>query len=307
MSIKPKLSSFDIKGVAQYILNGHAKHIICMTGAGISCASGIPDFRSIGTGLYSNLERYHLKDPADIFTLSYFEKDPAPFFDLLCSLLPGKYKPTAVHYFIKLLERKNLLQRLFTQNIDGLERIAGIDPEKIVECHGSFFTSHCRTCNHEYSLEEMRERFMSREIVHCTQPGCDGIVKPDIVFFGEGIPSKFRLARPDFQKCDLLIIIGTSLKVNPFASLASYPEEDVPRVLINNVKVAQYTEEIQEIDGTQCIIVPPNHRSLLRYDHKSNTRDVYIGGDCQQAILDLVQALGWKDEFDQIIAESSAG
>jgi NAD-dependent SIR2 family protein deacetylase len=123
-------------------------------------------------------------------------------------------------------------------------------------------------------------------------------VKPDIVFFGEGLPPKFRAcARQDFAQCDLLIVIGTSLKVNPFAALTSYVADDVPRVLVNNEKVAVYTEQIEVIDGKECKILPQNHRALLRYDHPTNTRDVFLGGDCQKTINDLVGAIGWLDEF----------
>ena len=298
-----KLESFDINGVADYIKSGKAKHIIVMTGAGISCASGIPDFRSIGTGLYSNLGKYKLEDPTDMFNLKFFDENPEPFFDLVGSLLPGAYSPTAVHYFVKLLDMKGLLLRDYTQNIDGLERLSGLDIEKIVECHGNFFLSHCRKCRHEYSLDELREKYLSHQVVHCTCPGCDGVIKPDIVFFGEGLPEKFGLTREDFPKCDLLIIIGTSLKVKPFALLTARVGEDVPRVLINNMKVAVYTEEIQEIDGTEYKVVPPNHRILLRYDHPSNTRDVYIGGDCQDSIKQLVDLLGWTKEFNDLMTK----
>jgi NAD-dependent SIR2 family protein deacetylase len=127
-------------------------------------------------------------------------------------------------------------------------------------------------------------------------------VKPDIVFFGEGLPSKFReLSRRDFAECDLLIIIGTSLKVNPFASLAALVRENVPRVLINNEKVAVYTEQIEVIDGKECKILPQNHRALLRFDHQSNTRDVFLGGDCQQTIKELVDLIGWTAEFEQLV------
>ena len=219
-SNEPLLKSFDIYGVADYIKDGKAKNIIFMTGAGMSCSAGIPDFRSIGTGIYSNLDKYHLENPSDIFTLSYFNKHPEPFFDFVETLLPGNFSPTPSHYFIKLVYQKGLLLRQYTQNIDGLERAVGIPLDRLVEAHGTFFTAHCQKCKQEYSLDSIREDLKKKTVLHCRNEGCDGVVKPDIVFFGESLPSFH--PRPDFSKCDLLIIIGTSLKVNPFASLTSY-------------------------------------------------------------------------------------
>lgn len=297
-----KLTSLDINGVAEYIRDGNAKKIVLMTGAGISCAAGIPDFRSIGTGLYSNLQKYNLPQPSDVFTLSYFDERPEPFFDLVGSLLPGKYKPTFIHYFARMLNDKGVLLRHYTQNIDGLERLAGVPAEKLVEAHGTFFTAHCRKCKHEYSLDEIREALESGQVLHCRESGCDGVIKPDIVFFGEPVPQRLmELRRDDFQQCDLLIVMGTSLKVNPFAMMTSMVRDDVPRVLVNLDKVAQYTEEIEVIDGIEMKVVPPNHRSLLRYDHPTNYRDVYLGGDCQETVKNLADLIGWKDEIEELM------
>ena len=297
-----RLKSFDLDGVAEYIKSGAAKKIVLMTGAGISCGAGIPDFRSIGTGLYSNLQKYNLPQPSDVFTLSYFDERPEPFFDLVGSLLPGKNKPTFIHYFARMLNDKKLLLRHYTQNIDGLERLAGVPAEKLVEAHGTFFTAHCRKCKHEYSLDEIRAALETGEVLHCRQSECDGVVKPDIVFFGEPVPQRLmELRRDDFLQCDLLIVMGTSLKVNPFAMMTSMVKDDVPRVLVNLDKVAQYTEEVEVIDGQEFKVVPPNHRALLRYDHPSNTRDVFLGGDCQETIKKLADLLGWKEDIESLM------
>lgn len=89
-----------------------------MSGAGISVASGIPDFRSPKTGLFAKLQKYNLPTPESMFTLSYFEENPKPFCTLAKELYPGNYDPTPVHYFIRLLHEKGLLLRNYTQNID---------------------------------------------------------------------------------------------------------------------------------------------------------------------------------------------
>ncbi|KAI1229605.1 hypothetical protein IHE44_0011796 [Lamprotornis superbus] len=193
-----------------------------MVGAGISTSAGIPDFRSPGTGLYSNLQSYDLPYPEAIFEIGFFKKHPEPFFALARELYPGQFKPTVCHYFMRLLQDKGLLLRCYTQNIDTLERVAGLDPELLVEAHGTFFTSHCLrpSCRQRYGLAWMRERIFSSLVPKCEK--CQGLVKPDIVFFGESLPSRFfALLESDFEKVDLLLIMGTSLQVQPFASLIS--------------------------------------------------------------------------------------
>ena len=108
------------------------------TGAGISTSAGIPDFRSPETGLYANLERLNLPHPEAVFELSFFRENPLPFYTLAQELYPGKYRPTITHSFINLLHEKGLLLKLFTQNIDCLEREAGVPGDLIIEAHGSF-------------------------------------------------------------------------------------------------------------------------------------------------------------------------
>ncbi len=208
--------SFD--GVARYIASGHATNIVTMSGAGISTSAGIPDFRTPGTGLYDNLQKYDLPNPQAIFTLDYFRRNPQPFFTLAKELYPGSFKPTPSHLFIKLLQDKGLLLRHYTQNIDTLERQAGVDPDKLVEAHGTFASAHCVGCGKEYSQEFVKDAVFADSIPCCDD--CNATVKPDIVFFGESLPDRFhRLVSTDFHRCDLLIIMGTSLTVQPFAGL----------------------------------------------------------------------------------------
>ncbi|KAJ3049106.1 NAD-dependent protein deacetylase sirtuin-2, partial [Quaeritorhiza haematococci] len=142
-SPKPKpswhvLSEPSLRAIATYIKSHNARNIIVMTGAGISTSAGIPDFRSPGTGLYDNLRKYNLPYPEAIFDISYFRSSPEPFFTLARELYPGNFRPTLCHYFIRLLAEKGLLRRNYTQNIDTLERVAGVSTELLVEAHGSF-------------------------------------------------------------------------------------------------------------------------------------------------------------------------
>ncbi|NXD31482.1 SIR2 deacetylase, partial [Spelaeornis formosus] len=188
---EPVLDELSLQGVSRFLRSDRCKNIVCMVGAGISTSAGIPDFRSPGTGLYSNLQSYDLPYPEAIFEIGFFKKHPEPFFALARELYPGQFKPTVCHYFMRLLQDKGLLLRCYTQNIDTLERVAGLDPELLVEAHGTFFTSHCLrpSCRQSYSLAWMRERIFSSLVPKCEK--CQGLVKPDIVFFGESLPSRF--------------------------------------------------------------------------------------------------------------------
>merc|ERR1719271_507133 len=114
------LSSFDLDGIARYIREHECKKIVVMCGAGISTSAGIPDFRTPGTGLYHNLQRFELPEPNSIFDIRFFREQPRAFYELAKEIWPGKYSPTPSHYFIKLLHDKGLLLRCYSQNIDSL-------------------------------------------------------------------------------------------------------------------------------------------------------------------------------------------
>ena len=112
------------------------KRILVLTGAGVSVSAGIPDFRTPGTGLYSNLQRYNLPHPQAVFDLDFYRNNPSPFCTLASEIWPGNHLPTLTHAFLKVLSDKGLLLRLYTQNIDGLEVLAGVPEEKVVEVSG---------------------------------------------------------------------------------------------------------------------------------------------------------------------------
>lgn len=246
-----------------------------------STAAGIPDFRSPKTGLYHNLQKYNLPHPTAVFEIKYFRRNPNPFFALAKELYPGKFKPTPCHYFIKLLHDKGLLLRHYTQNIDTLERIAGIPDEKLVEAHGTFHKNHCIDCHREYGMEWAKEQIFADSVPTCDR--CNGIVKPDIVFFGEDLPSKFyTLPEKDFNECDLLIIMGTSLEVQPFASLVGRPDKKCVRLLINRDAVGR-SSHFDFLYGS----------SSLKYGKKGNKRDVACLGDCDDGAQQLADAIGF--------------
>ncbi|BHF67759.1 NAD-dependent protein deacetylase sirtuin-2 [Sparganum proliferum] len=270
-----------------------------MVGAGISTAAGIPDFRSPSTGIYDNLEEYNLPHPMAVFSLDYFNHNPKPFFEVARRLYRPYAKPTTAHYFIRLLHEKGLLRRHFTQNVDTLERISGLPAEKIVEAHGSFYTGHCRKCRRLYDFEFMKDEIMAKRVPMCTEGNCSGVVKPDVVFFGESLPSEFTQAvNKDFKKCDLLIIMGTSLTVLPFCGLVNCTKSGVPRLYINR----EYSEGSNSgfLSFVMTWMVARFKRKPLRWGKPGNKTDVFVQKDADTAVLMLAELLGWKEELLKI-------
>ncbi|KZT73749.1 NAD-dependent deacetylase sirtuin-2 [Daedalea quercina L-15889] len=263
------LEARDLASVAKYMRSRECKNVFTMLGAGISTSAGIPDFRSPETGLYANLARLNLPYPEAVFEINYFNENPRAFYTLAHELLPGRFRPTPTHSFIRLLHDHKHLHTCFTQNIDTLERRAGVPGEKIVEAHGSFANQHCIKCGTEYDHEKMRHALKTGEIARC--PECEGLVKPDIVFFGESLPQLFHKSVPNLRTADLLFVIGTSLTVQPFASLASLVPAHCPRVLINLDLVG---------------------------DFGSRPDDVICLGKCDEVVRDLCKELGWADELE---------
>ncbi|KAL2717356.1 NAD-dependent protein deacetylase sirtuin-2 isoform X1 [Vespula squamosa] len=283
------LKELTIDGIVDYIKQNQKCKIITMAGA----AAGIPDFRSPSSGLYHNLEKYNLPHPQAVFELDFFMENPKPFFTLAKQLLPEGFKPTPCHYFIRLLWEKGLLLRHYTQNIDTLERIAGLPAEKLVEAHGTFHTGHCLKCKAPYTLEWMKEKILKSVIPKCEE--CkEGVIKPDVVFFGEILPERFHyFADRDFAHADLLIIMGSSLVVQPFASLIDRVRFCCPRLLINKEKTGMQ-DRLSRFLGL---------REGLIFDSKNpnSGRDVAWLGDCDTGCQLLADKLDWGEELKALI------
>ncbi|XP_077373088.1 NAD-dependent protein deacetylase sirtuin-3 isoform X2 [Festucalex cinctus] len=268
-------STGGLASVVRLMKLGRCKNVVVVTGAGISTASGIPDFRTPGTGLYANLEAYNVPYPEAIFNVDYFSNDPQPFFSLAKVLYPGSHRPNYIHYFIRMLHHKGLLLRMYTQNIDGLEKLCGIPDDKLVEAHGSFATASCHLCYTPYPAEEAKRAIMNGDTPSCTF--CTATVKPDVVFFGEDLPQKYFLHTKDFPKADLLIIMGTSLQIEPFASLVNTVRSKVPRLLLNRHAVG-----------------PFQRLPLRRGDHVEL-------GDLENTVRRFAEMLGWSDDIVELM------
>ncbi|TGZ78634.1 SIR2 family histone deacetylase [Ascodesmis nigricans] len=263
------LSGRNLKAVADYISSPSCQKIVFMVGAGISTAAGIPDFRTPQLGLYANLARLSLPYPEAVFDIIFFRENPLPFFTLAQELWPGKYHPTLTHVFMKLLSTHNKLSRVFTQNIDTLELAAGVPREKIIFAHGSFDTQSCIDCHAAFPKSEMEECVLSATVARCH--GCGGLVKPDIVFFGEALPEEFFRAQVEVEEADLVIVMGSSLGVYPFAGLPQRAREEVPRVLLNMNKVGEFGSRLEDV--------------------------VWLG-ECDDGVRELAEHLGWWEELE---------
>ena len=120
-----------------------------------------------------------------MFHSSSLTDDVFQVYTLAKELMPGKFRPTLTHSFVRLLAAHGLLRKCFTQNIDNLERRAGVPPHLIIEAHGSFASQHCIDCKSDYDGDKLREHIVNETVATCKK--CKGLVKPDIVFFGEQV------------------------------------------------------------------------------------------------------------------------
>lgn len=285
MYMRERLPEFNkISDVVQALSNSNK--ILVLTGAGISTSLGIPDFRS-SQGIYSKVKHLGLSDPQEVFDIHQFHDNPDIFYTVAHMILPPADSFTPLHSFIKLLESKGKLLRNYTQNIDNLEGNVGISPEKVIQCHGSFATATCQTCKHQVEGSKIYKYIRATELPICPfcfkdrqkkfekdenyYPQSFGVMKPDITFFGENLPKDFHESiKKDVMDCDLLLCIGTSLKVSPVSEIVNMVPDSVPQILIN--------------------------KDLIEHAEF----DVSFLGYCDQVAVYLTEKLGWKLNHENV-------
>lgn len=251
-------ADMSVEGLGHFIVQNDIRNILVLLGAGASVAAGIPDFRSPKTGIYDNLESFNLESPTDAFSVPLLREKPSIFYAIAAkmNLWPGCYRPTLVHRFIYLLEKEGRLLRVCTQNIDGLEEEAGVSSELVIQAHGNFRQASCIDCHASFDIEQHRKDVMNHKISTCLH--CKGIIKPNVVFFGEQLPEKFFsvMLDHDVGKAEMILIIGTSLQVQPVAMIPFLIPPHVPRVLINAERVGgrgfRFPQDVvEEAEDTQ--------------------------------------------------------
>ena len=202
-----------------YNLIMNAKHLVALTGAGVSTLSGIRDFRG-KNGLYNDPA---LSDDADkIFNINYFEQDPSLYYKSAASFIYNidEKEPSIVHNVLGKLEKRGNLKSIITQNIDLLHQKGGA--KNVIEIHGSPKIHYCLNCSGiRMPFEEAAAIVKSGEMPKC--PKCSRVLKPAITFFGESLPvDALRKAVDEAQKADLMLVLGTSLTVFPAAGMPDY-------------------------------------------------------------------------------------
>ena len=277
VNLLSKKEIFDLKynNFVQNIKNKKYSKILFMVGAGISTSAGIPDFRS-STGLFKQLQdKYNLSSPEEFFYKTTFLKNPQYFYEFTKLFDLSQIKPTISHKFMNFLVSKNIVKYVFTQNIDGLEKKAKIPDDKLVFAHGNFYTGHCAKCNKEIDIKLINEGIEKGEIYYC--PDCKGPCKPKVVFYGENLPDRFYEKQDESNDVDLIIIMGTSLKVQPFASVPfnTNPKADI--VVFNMEKVGTFP-----------------------YD-KLYSYQIFIQGKTDEKIIQLLKDTDMINEFKEFI------
>ncbi|KAL2825760.1 DHS-like NAD/FAD-binding domain-containing protein [Aspergillus cavernicola] len=261
------------------ILTQKTTSIVILTGAGISTSAGIPDFRTPVVGLYDKLTPLQLPYPEAIFHISYFRHTPEPFYAIARARHPRNLKPTLSHAFLALLAKKGVLRFVFTQNIDGLEIDAGVPGDKVLNCHGSWKTQRCFKCKTVYADDLMKDAIGRGCVPYCPVEGCGGVVKPDVVFFGESLPAAFgEMESEVVGEADLMIVMGTSLKVAPVSGVPRKVGMGVPRILVNNDVVGDFGARGDD--------------------------DVCLIGGCDEGVREIVRKLGWGEELEEVWREA---
>lgn len=227
---------------ATELLRG-ARRIVALTGAGISTESGIPDFR----GPQGSWTKY---DPT-VFAYPNFVSDPESrraYWRWSAEFWPNvaAARPNAAHLAFADLERAGRLRCVVTQNVDGLHGLAG--SRDVIEIHGNGTRTVCLSCASSYDRDDIQERLLAGD----TDPRCEacgGVLKPGVVLFGERMPPEpTERAFDEAEACDLLVVAGSSLVVNPAARLVPHAKQAGARVLIVNLERTLY-------DGIADVVV----------------------------------------------------
>ncbi|GAX18854.1 hypothetical protein FisN_26Hh156 [Fistulifera solaris] len=298
----------NLQQVAAFIQSDQCQRILVLAGAGMSVAAGIPDYRS-ENGFYATLPAHRLTatpqqqaaiqhDKTFALDQHLFLENPLPCLELKRDFILGvaerRWKPTLAHRFCALLAKHSQkLVRWYTQNIDGLEDLATLR-DKVVHVHGTMSQADCAHCRAMQDTEAFHQHVKThiqdvtgQDVTapttsqpmlcsQCHQPG----VKPAIVLFRSSLPKVFFETLPqDLQDIDLLLILGTSLRVAPANSIVWRVPSSCLRVVINREPVGQH----------------------LGIRHSNSKRDFHAAGDCESVVLELMEHLGWLSLLEECV------
>jgi NAD-dependent SIR2 family protein deacetylase len=299
----------NLQHVAEFIQSDQCQRILVLAGAGMSVAAGIPDYRS-HDGFYATLQAHQLtatpqqqaaiqQDKTFALDQHLFLENPLPCLELKRDFILGvherRWKPTLAHRFCALLaqQHSHKLVRWYTQNIDGLEDLSTLG-DKVVHVHGTMSQADCAHCGamqdtaafHQHVKTHIKDvtghdpmaptTSQPMLCTNCHQPG----VKPAIVLFRSSLPKVFFEKLPqDLQDIDLLLILGTSLRVAPANSIVWRVPSSCLRVVINREPVGQH----------------------LGIRHSNPKRDFHAAGDCESVVLELMEHMGWLSLLEECV------
>ncbi len=226
-----------------------AQHAWAFTGAGVSTESGIPDFRSVSSGLWENV------DPMEVASVEGFLYNTPRFYEFWhwrFGILDTA-EPNITHHWLASLEQKELLRGVMTQNIDGLHRKSG--SQTVYELHGCYEQGSCIKCQSQYTIEQIFERAQQEGKPRCDQ--CEGLLKPNVTLFGESLPAAFYEAFSELAQCDLLLVLGTSLEVFPAAEM-------VPQVKQHGGQVVLINAESTGMDDLADVVVHSRLKDVVQ-------------------------------------------
>ena len=213
-----------------------SNYTTAFTGAGISVESGIPPFRG-ATGLWSKY------DPV-VLDIGYFHSNPFESWRVIKEIFYdffGKAKPNRAHKVLALMEQKGLLKNIITQNIDNLHQEAG--SREVYEFHGNSRELICTKCGKKFVMQDI-----DFEKLPVTCDVCGGLVKPDFIFFGEGIPQEaYRKSLEAAEKADVFLVIGTTGEIMPASQIPVIAKNNGAKIIEINIEPSNYTFQITDI------------------------------------------------------------
>ena len=226
-------------------LLARSQHAVALTGAGHSTPSGVPDFRSPGSGLWESV------DPMEVASIYGFQRNPQAFYDWIRPLAKQMMEahPNAAHLALAELERMGTIKAVITQNIDELHHRAG--SRRVLELHGSVRQATCTQCRRKVSSREIWPAFVAGGEVPLPSgrdgvpncPSCGGLLKPDVVLFGELLPVGTLLeAQQEADVCDVMLVAGSSLEVYPAAGLPMRATQHGAQVIVVNYEPTHMDE-----------------------------------------------------------------
>jgi NAD-dependent deacetylase len=242
--LKAKAKEIAPRDLAE-IIRRHPR-VVALTGAGISVESGIPDFRSAG-GLWSRF------DPMEYAYIRAFRRNPAKVWAMLKEMdaVITRARPNPAHHALAELEARGFLTGIITQNVDNLHQAAG--SKRVVEYHGNALRFICDTCRGRHPRESLD---FSQTPLYCL---CGGLIRPDVVFFGEPIPPAAQdEAEALAQHCDLLLVIGTSGEVAPASYIPAIAKEWHALIIENNLEPTRLTSSLTDhfLKGSAAKLLP---------------------------------------------------